>query len=80
MLSGVACETRVLAQNYARWRYNAEIMLNFNDTSTPPPIGLYLLINIPNLSCLKEMLDNYSVKHLIGNCEALKCLLCVFLR
>ena len=29
----------------------------------PPPIGLYLLINIPSLSFLKELLDNnYSVK------------------
>ena len=42
-----------------------------------PPIGLYLLINIPSLSFLKELLDNnYSVKHLmskrkVGNCEAL---------
>ena len=44
----------------------------------PPPIGLYLLINIPSLSFLKELLDNnYSVTHLmskrkVGNCEALK--------
>ena len=47
----------------------------------PPPIGLYLLINIPSISFLKELLDNYySVKHLVskrkvGNCEALKGLL-----
>ena len=54
----------------------------------PPllPIGLYLLINIPSLSFLKELLDNnYSVKHLmskrkVGNCEALKGLLYVFLQ
>ena len=52
----------------------------------PPhrPIGLYLSINIPSLSFLKELLDNsYSVKHLmskrkVGNCEALKGLLYVF--
>ena len=48
---------------------------------TPPPIGLYLLINIPSLSFLKELIDNYySVKHFmskrkVGNCEALKGLL-----
>ena len=52
----------------------------------PPPIGLYLLTNIPSLSFLKELLDNnYSVKHLmskrkVGNCEALKGLLYVFLQ
>ena len=52
----------------------------------PPPIGLYLLINIPSLSFLKELLDNnYSVKHLmskrmVGNYEALKGLLYVFLQ
>ena len=51
---------------------------------TPLPIGLYLLINLPSLSFLKELLDNnYSVKHLmskrkVGNCEALKGLLYVF--
>ena len=67
------------------WRYNAQIMPDLNDTSTPPAIGLYLLINTPSLSFLKEMLhNNYSVKHLmskrkIGNCEALKGLLYVFL-
>ena len=54
--------------------------------STPPPIGLYLLINIPSLSFLKELLDNnYSVKHLmskrkVGNCEALKGFIYVFLQ
>ena len=56
---------------------------------TLPPhlhIGLYLLINIPSLSFLKGLLDNnYSVKHLIskrrvGNCEALKGLLYIFLQ
>ena len=52
----------------------------------PLPIGLYLLINIPSISFLKELLDNnYSVKHLVskrkvGNCEALKGLLYVFLQ
>ena len=52
----------------------------------PSPPGLYLLINIPSLSFLKELLDNnYSVKHLmskrkVGNCEALKGLLYVFLQ
>ena len=44
------------------------------------------LINIPSLSFFKELLDNnYSVKHLmskrkVGNCEALKGLLYVFLQ
>ena len=51
-----------------------------------PPIGLYLLIKIPTLLFLKEMLDNnYSVKHFmskrkVGDCEALKALLYVFLQ
>ena len=51
-----------------------------------PPIGLYILINIPSLLFLKELLDNnYSVKRFIsklkvGNCEALKGLLYVFLQ
>ena len=55
-------------------------------TLPPTPIGLYLLINIPSLSFLKELLNNnYSVKHLmskrkVGNCEALKGLLFVFLQ
>ena len=55
-------------------------------TLPPHPIGLYLLTNIPSLSFLKELLDNnYSVKHLmstqkVGNCEALKGLLYVFLQ
>ena len=35
----------------------------------PPPIGLYLLINIPSLSFLKELIDNsYSAKHLMSKC------------
>ena len=34
-----------------------------------PPIGLYLLINVPSLSFLKELLNNnYSVKHLMSKC------------
>ena len=28
------------------WKYNAEIMPDWNDTSTPSPIGPYLLIKI----------------------------------
>ena len=27
------------------WRYNAQIMRDLNDTSTPAPIGPYLLLN-----------------------------------
>ena len=64
-------------------------MLKLRRTKMPlpphPAIGLYLLINIPSLSFLKELLDNnYSVKHFmskrkVGNCEALKGLLYVFL-
>ena len=60
------------------WRYYAQMTPDLNVTSTPPPIGLYLLVNNLSLSFLKELLDNnYLVKHLksnrkVGNCEALK--------
>ena len=70
----VTQETRaVMLQIMLDSRYKSQIMSDYNDTSTPAPIGSYLLINIPFISILKEMLDNnYSVKHFMSKCQQCK--------
>ena len=74
MLSGVTRETRV---SRSKLSSTGDIMLKLCRTKMTlpphpqphPPISLYLLINIPILSFLKEFIDNiYSVKHLVSKC------------